>query len=101
MTNQGSSLQNLVLTKILLPLACVSASLVFIRPTLASRTLLLAIPLLFLALFFLSLAIVEVRGTMIRYRRLFKWTPLEQGEISAVRVEWSPLIGSIQTSKYL
>lgn len=101
MTNDRSSVQNLVLTKILLPLVCISASLVFIRTAMPVRTVLLAAPFLLLAFFFLSLAIVEVSGTVMRYRRLFKWTPLEQDEISAVRVEWSPLIASIQTSKYL
>jgi len=61
---------------------------------------LLASPFLIAALFGASLAIVEVRDDILRYRRLFKWTIIPEGDIVSARVV-SPLTGSIRLKKLL
>jgi len=60
-----------------------------------------ALPLLLLAVFHLSVAVVELRGGIIRYRRLFKWAEIQSEEVLSARPVWPPLIGSIKLKKFV
>jgi len=60
-----------------------------------------AIPLLLLAIFHASVAVVEVRGGVIRYRRLFKWADIQSEEVLSARPVWPPLLGSIKLKRFV
>jgi hypothetical protein len=51
--------------------------------------------------FHLSLALVEVRGGQIRYRRFFKWVSLDPAQIISSGTTWPPFIGYIRLNRYL
>jgi hypothetical protein len=89
---------NVLLAKVWGPVFCIGISLVMLD--LPSWASLLAVPVLIAALFEASLAILEVRGDVLRYRRLFKWTTIPEGDIVSARVV-SPLTGSIRLKKLL
>ena len=61
----------------------------------------LAIPFLIVALFGASLAVLQVRGGAIRYRRFVKWTALSKEEIVSARIEAAPLVGSVRLKRFL
>jgi hypothetical protein len=96
-----SQLRNVFLTKLLGPLLCVGGSLLVFGEDFPSKRFLLAIPFLVAAFFGVSLAIVEVRGGGLRYRRLFKWTTIPEDQIAWARVEWPPVIGSVSLKRFL
>lgn len=52
-------------------------------------------------LFGASLAIVELRGDALRYRRLFKWTVVPQDDIVSARAVLPPLIGSMRLKRFV
>jgi len=53
------------------------------------------------ALFGASLAIVELRGGVLRYRRLFKWRTIPEDDIVSARVVWGPFIGSMRLKRFV
>jgi hypothetical protein len=59
------------------------------------------LPFLLLAAFHLSLAIVEVRDQMIRYRRFFKWTEIQCAEVIRAGRVWPPFIGYIKLQRFV
>jgi hypothetical protein len=79
----------------------VGISLALFADEFSFRRSLLAAPLLIFALFGASLAIVELRDGVLRYRRLFNWTILRKDEIVSARVECSSLVGSIRLKRFL
>ncbi len=93
--------RNVFLAKLWGPLFCVVGSLLVFGEDFPSRRFVLAFPFLIAALFGASLAILEVRDGVFYYRRLFKWTPIRDGEIVSGRVEWPPLIGSIRLKRLM
>ncbi len=56
-----------------------------------SYRFLITLPFLFAACFFVSLAILEVRDGVVRYKRWFKWTTIPRDEIVSGRVEIATL----------
>lgn len=60
-----------------------------------------ALPLLLLAAFQVSLAVVEVRDGVIRYRRFFKWAEVQPEEVLNARLLWPPFVGSIKLKKFV
>ena len=52
-------------------------------------------------LFGASLAIVELRGDVLRYRRLFKWTVVPPHDIVTARAVLPPLIGSMRLKRFV
>ena len=54
-----------------------------------------------LALFGLSVAIVEVRDDILRYRRFVKWRAIARHDIIGARIEAPPIIGSLRLNKFL
>jgi hypothetical protein len=94
-----SQSRNVFLVKLWGPLLCVVGSLLVSGEEFPSRGFLLAFPFLIAALFGASLAILEVRGGVLCYRRLFKWTTIRDNEIVSARVEWPPVIGSIRLNR--
>lgn len=93
--------RNVFLTKFLGPLLCVGGSLLVFGEDFPSRRFVLAIPFLIAAFFGASLAILEVRGGSLRYRRLFKWTTIDEDQIVGARIEWPPVIGSVRLRRFL
>jgi hypothetical protein len=94
-----SNRTNIFLVKIWGPLLCVGAAFVVFGANIHSRTLLLAFPFLIAALFGALIAMREVRGGVLHYRRLFKWKPIQDNEIVSGRVEFPPFIGSIRLNR--
>ena len=59
------------------------------------------IPFCLAALFGFSLASVEVRNGVIRYRRLLKWRLIKQEEINGVNVIWPPVLASLKLGRFV
>jgi hypothetical protein len=59
------------------------------------RSVFTIVPVLFAA-FHASLAVVEVRDGVIRYRRLYKWNEISPSEVLAAKIVWPPFIGRIK-----
>lgn len=76
---------NVFLAKFWRPFLCVGGSLFIFGGDFPSRRFLLAIPFLIAALFGMSVAILEVRGDVLFYRRLFR-TTIHKDEIVEARV---------------
>ena len=91
---------NVCLAKVWLPGLCMSSLLIFGKEFPGWRFL-FASPFLVAGLFGASLAIVQLRDGVLRYRRLFKWTIIPEGEIVSARVVWPPFIGSIRLKRSL
>jgi hypothetical protein len=96
-----SDLFNVFLLKVVGPAFCVVVSLLLISGYFPGWNLLHASPFLIAAWFGASLAIVEVRGDVLRYRRLFKWTIIPEGDIVSARVVWGPFIGSMRLKRFV
>jgi hypothetical protein len=96
-----SRLENTLVTKIFGPLFFLVMAFVLVAGDFPGRRLLLATPLLATALFGATLAILEVRGGVLRYKRLFRWTTIREHEIKEARPEWPPFIGSIRFNRLL
>ena len=61
--------------------------------------LLLVGPMTLAALFFLSIAVIEVRDGTFYYRRFLKWTPVDRDEILTSGMFW--LTGYIRLKRYV
>jgi hypothetical protein len=94
-----SDLFNVFLLKVVGPAFCVVVSLLLISGYFPGWNLLHASPFLIAAWFGASLAIVEVRGDVLRYRRLFKWTIIPEGDIVSARVVLG--VGSMRLKRFL
>jgi hypothetical protein len=66
-----------------------------------SRRLLVICPALVAALFFLSLANLEVADGVLRYRRFLRWVPIEASEVRGSGVAWPGVIGYIRLHRYV
>lgn len=82
------------------PLLCIIIAVGVFGGDFPSRRLWLVLPFLLAALFGLSIASLEVRGDTLRYRRLFKWTVIND-EVLEARVECPPLIGSLRLKRFV
>jgi hypothetical protein len=96
-----SQATNVFLAKFCGPLLCIGATLGIFGEDFLTWRFLFASPFLIAALFGASLAILEVRGGVLRYRRLFKWATIPADEIVGARVVWPPVIGSIRLKRFL
>jgi len=92
---------NVFLAKFWGPLLCAGGPLLVFGEDFLTWQFLLAFPFLMGALFGASLAILEVRGGVLRYRRLLRWTTIPEDEIVGARVEWPPVLGSIRLKRFL
>ena len=89
------------LAKIWGPILCVwSAVSVFGRDFPSWKSLMI-IPFFIAAFFGLSMAVIEVRGGVLRYRRLRKWKTINRDEIVAARMEWGPIFASVRLKRFL
>jgi hypothetical protein len=100
-TQLRSTLTNTFLAKIWVPILCIAFAVGLSRGEIFTRNFFLACPFLILALFGLSVAVLEVHGSELRYRRLLKWRPIHASQIVSARVEAPPVIGSIRLTKFL
>lgn len=57
------------------------------------------IPLLTLAAFGASAAIIEVRNGSLQYRRLFKWKRIKGEDIIGANVVWGPVLASVRLKR--
>lgn len=89
------------ISKVWGPILWVAASLLLFGREFPGWRFLLVSPFLIAALFEASLAIVEVRDGVVRYRRLFKWTIVPEGDIVSARVVWHPFIASMRLKRFL
>jgi hypothetical protein len=96
-----SRLTNAFLAKGWGPLLCILGASVVFSGNFLTRNLLLACPFLVGALFGVSVASVEVRDGVLRYRRLFRWREIPKEEIVDARVELPPVVGSIRLKRLL
>lgn len=60
-----------------------------------------ALPFVLVAIFHLSLAVVQLRGKTLRYRRFLKWRTIDQDEIVAAGAVWPPFIGYMRLNDFL
>ena len=88
------------LLKVVGPAFCVVVSLSLISRYFSGWNLLNASLFLIAAWFGASLAIVEVRGDVLRYRRLFKWTIIPEGDIVSARVVCGG-VGSMRLKRFV
>jgi hypothetical protein len=94
-----SSGDSALVIKLWLPLVATVGALGVFGSDFLTWRFLPAIPLLCLSVFLASLAIVEVRGGILRYRLLFKWKELRSEDLVKAKSIWPPFIGSIQLRK--
>lgn len=94
---------NIFLAKVWGPLLCVAAAIFLWSGNggFFSRNFFLACPFVIAALFGVSVAILEVRGGILRYRRFFIWKPLPPEGIIGARIEAPPVLGSIRLRRFL
>src|SRR5258707_4808540 len=94
---------NVFLTNVWAPILCILFAMVVGRgyDGFLGRNFFLACPFLVFALFCFSIARVEVRDGVLRYRRLLEWRTIPRDEILEARVEWAPFIGSVRLKKFL
>jgi hypothetical protein len=62
---------------------------------------LFASPFIIAALFGASIAILEVRDGVLRYRRFFTWTTIRDDEMVAAGVIWPPFIGYLRLNRFI
>jgi hypothetical protein len=96
-----SSRSNVLLAKIWGPFLCLVIAICITGRNLFSRDFFLGFPFLIAAFFGFSIAILEVRDGVLRYRRGLKWRTIPRDEIIDGRIEWPPALGSIRLKKYL
>jgi hypothetical protein len=83
------------------PVLCAVSWLFFSIEDFPDRRSLVTLPVLVAALFGASLAIVEVRGGVLRYRRLFRWKTIPKDDIVSARIVWGPFIGSMRLKRFV
>jgi hypothetical protein len=96
-----SSRTNVILAKFWVPILCIVATFGVFGENLRTWRFLFALPFIIAALFWASIAILEVRGGVLRYRRFFKWTIVRSEEIKGAGVVWHPFIGYIRFDRYV
>src|SRR5574341_2594374 len=96
-----SNPNNIFCAKIWGPILCAVIWLLAAIEDFPDRRSLVALPFLVAALFGASLAIVEVTGGVLRYRRRFKWKIIPDDDIVSARVVWHPFIGSMRLKKFV
>jgi hypothetical protein len=85
------------LAKVWLPSLCVALGvLLSASKDFPWRNLLLALPLLAAAAFGVSLAVLEYRDGIFRYRRFLKWNTIHPEDVLRAQIVWSPIIGSLR-----
>lgn len=62
---------------------------------------LFAAPLIVAALFGASIATLEVRNGLIRFRRFLRWTAITDEDIESAGVVWPPLFGYLSLNRYV
>lgn len=92
---------NIFLAKFWGPLICIGATLGIFGEDFFSWRFLFASPFIIAALFGASIAILEVRNGVLRYRRFFKWTTIRDDEIVAAGVVWHPFIGHLCLNRFI
>jgi hypothetical protein len=93
-----SKTSNVVLAKVWGSVLCAGFALLIVGSGFSIRRCLLALPLVVFFGFTASLASLELRDGILRYRRLFKWSIIPDGAIVDARIEWPPVIGSAVTA---
>lgn len=78
------------------PVVCIAGALGVFGHDFATLRFLPAIPLLLIAFFLASLAVIEVNDGVLRYRFLFRWRQLPSENLIGAKVIWPPFIASIQ-----
>ena len=97
-TRLRSDLVNVFFFKVIWPLALLEMARREYWASSSSSLILLAI-FLVATWFGASLAILEVGGGGIRYRRLFRWTLIHEDEIVSARTVWGGFIGAIRLKR--
>ena len=95
-----SSPSNVFLMKFWAPLLLIVGMIGVFGDHLLSGSMLLSLPLLILALFQLSLAQMELRNNVLRYRRLVRWHTIPRDEIAASGVVWPGFMGYVRFHRY-
>lgn len=92
----ASSTLNTITIKYWGPIVCIAGALGVFGRDFPTLRFLPAIPLLLIAFFLASLAVVEVKSGVLRYRFLFRWRELRSENLIGAKLIWPPFIGSIQ-----
>ena len=92
---------NVFLTRIWVPFICIVFVIGVFGKEFPGWRFLPACPSLLAALFALSTSTLEVRGGVIRYRRLIKWKLIIPEEILECRVEVPNMIGSLRLKRFV
>lgn len=92
---------NVLLTKIWGPLICVLIAIGVFGKDFPGWRFLPAYPFLLAAAFGASVATIEVRAGVIRYRRFIRWKTIPSEEILESRAELPPLIASLRLNRFV
>jgi len=83
-------------------------SLLFVIPALGilvedfpTWRIVFASPFFLAGLFQVSIAILELRDGVLRYKRFLSWTTIHENEIVAAGILWHPFIGYIRLNRYV
>jgi hypothetical protein len=96
-----SGRNNVILAKFWVPIICMVGAFGVFGENLRTWRFLFAAPFIIAALFWASIAILEVRSGVLRYRRFFKWTTIPLEDIVAAGVAWRQFIGYIRLNRYV
>jgi hypothetical protein len=89
------------MTRLYLPLLLATFSVGMLSGHFVSRRLIIICPVMLLAIFFLSLATIEVNGTVMRYPRFLRWTTIEEGAVLDSGALWPGVLGYIHLSHFV
>jgi hypothetical protein len=89
------------ITKFYGPFILIIFCVVMLSGKFVSRRLLVVCPITLVAVFFLSLASLEVKGGVLRYRRFWQWMTIDEKTVVASSELWAGVIGYIRISRYI
>lgn len=95
----GSDRWNIVVVKFLAPVLWTVAGVGLFGSNPLTWRIIFAMPLLAIAFFHISLAIVRVSNGKVSYCRFLNWTDIEPGDIVSSGVVWPPMIGFMKLSR--
>lgn len=59
------------------------------------------VPFVLVALFLHSLAVVQIKNWILRYRRFVKWTTITRSEVISCGLVWPPFVGYIRLNHFV
>jgi hypothetical protein len=92
---------NILLTKFWTPLLFAIPALGILVEDFPTWRVVFASPFFLAGLFQVSIAILELRGGVLRYKRFINWKTIHEDEIVAAGILWHPFIGYVRLNRYV